>query len=196
MTTPRRHPDRRASSPRHPVPTAGLRRHPGPGDGGTVIPLLVVGFLLAVTLLAASTAGAAALVARRRLAADCDAAALAGAAALDRTALTAGTPPDPAGSLPDPAESLPPGGSGTTEPLPPGASGPTVPLGLDPVAVLAAVRGAAESGTEVRPTTDGVTVTVHCRRIAAVPFGAVLGRPHGIERTAVSRAQTRIRPST
>lgn len=61
-------------------------------DDGTVIPLLVLGFLLAGTLLAAAVAGSAALVAHRRLAADCDGAALAGATALDRPALATTLP--------------------------------------------------------------------------------------------------------
>ena len=159
---------------------------PRPGDAGTVVPLLLVGFLLAVTLFAGFTAGAAALVARRQLAADCDATALAGATALDRTALTtrpeAVPPADPA----DPADS-----ADSADP-----ADPATALPLDPRAVAIAVRAAAGPRTAATATTDGRTVTVECRRTTLVPFGALLGRPDGVERTAVSRARTRLRPST
>lgn len=153
-------------------------------DAGTVLPLLVLGFVLGTTVLAAATAGTAALVARRELAATCDGAALAGATALDRTALTHPTGPDPAG--PDPV------GTGPRPTRNPYAT--TLPL--DPTAVVAAVEDYVDPATEVAVGTDGRTVTVRCRRLAKVPFGAVLRRPQGIERTAVSRARSRIRPST
>ena len=156
-------------------------------DAGTVLPLLVLGFVLGTTVLAAATAGTAALVARRELAATCDGAALAGATALDRTALdrtaldrtalTHPTGPDPAGQVP--ARKL----DATTLPL-------------DPRSAVAAVKDYVDPTTDVTVGTDGRTVTVRCRRLVKVPFGAVLGRPQGIERTAVSRARSRIRPST
>jgi hypothetical protein len=62
----------------------GTAPPPASRDGGTVLPLLVVSVVLAVTVLAAATAGSRTLLERRRLVADCDAAALAGAAAVDR----------------------------------------------------------------------------------------------------------------
>jgi hypothetical protein len=67
-----------------------------------VIPLLVLAFLLAGTVLAASVAGSPALVAHRRLAADCDGAALAGAAEVDRsTAPPSPAPPRSTGARPE-----------------------------------------------------------------------------------------------
>ncbi|HZB48724.1 MAG TPA: hypothetical protein VE547_06475, partial [Mycobacteriales bacterium] len=56
-------------------------------DGGTVLPLLLLGFLLGGLLVTAGTAASAAFLAQRDLAGVCDGAALAGAAALDRAAL-------------------------------------------------------------------------------------------------------------
>lgn len=158
-------------------------------DAGTVLPLLVLGFVLGTTVLAAGTAGTAALVARRELAATCDGAALAGATALDRTALDRTaldrTGPEQAGPDPDDPAGRPAARDRYATTLP-----------LDPRTAIAAVEDYVDPGTDVTVGTDGRTVTVRCRRLAKVPFGAVLGRPHGIERTAVSRARSRIRPST
>ena len=188
-------------------------------DDGTVIPLLVLGFLLAGTLLAAAVAGSAALVAHRRLAADCDGAALAGATALDRSALSrsalgpapydaGGTPPPSAGST----DTAPPSAGSTDGTAPPAAhdAGGTPPpsagkadgagdLPLDPVAAGRAVTAyleAAAPGTIATVRTDRTTVSVVCRRTVRVPFGAVIARPHGIPETATARAGTVLRPST
>jgi hypothetical protein len=168
-------------------------------DDGTVIPLLVLGFLLAGTLLTASVAGSAALVAHRRLAADCDGAALAGASALDRTALNAALPP--AGG---PGAAAATGEPGTAEPGEPGtadAGNPAVAQGLplDGTAAAHAARAhlaVAAPGTTATIRTDRTTVTVVCARTVRVPFGAVIARPHGIRETATARAGTVVRPST
>ena len=158
-------------------------------DDGTVIPLLVLGFLLAGTLLAAAVAGSAALVAHRRLAADCDGAALAGATALDRPALATTLPaPGPPATAEDPAAARGEGNADGTGGLP-----------IDSVAVARAVTAylrAAAPGTTATSRTDGTTVTVVCTRTARVPFGAVIARPHGIRETATARARTVLRPST
>jgi hypothetical protein len=156
-------------------------------DDGTVIPLLVLGFLLAGTLLAASVAGSAALVAHRRLAADCDGAALSGAAALDRPALTTALPP------PDPAGARPAAGEGV------GNADGTGGLPVDPVTAGRAATAYLETvapGTGATVHTDRTTVTVVCRRTVRVPFGAVIARPQGIRETATARARTVVRPST
>jgi len=154
-----------------------------------VLPLLLLGFLLAVTVLAATTAGGAALVARRQLAAACDGAALAGAAALDRTALSTAPPPpanpDTATGRADVREAA----SGDEEGI----------LALDRDAVPAAVvahLGGLGTPTDADARTDGRTVLVRCRRTVRVPFGAVIGRPDGIERVATARARAVLRPST
>jgi hypothetical protein len=132
---------------------------------GTVLPLVLLSFLLAGLLVAAGTAASAAFLAQRDLAGVCDGAALAGAAAVDRTAI-----------------------GGSTRALP-----------LHPPAVLAAVEEyrtrAARPGLVLAATTDGVTVTVSCHRTVRVPFGAVLGRPGGLERSAVARARAAVLPA-
>lgn len=163
-------------------------------DAGTVLPLVVLCFLLAGTLLTASVAASAAFLAHRQLVALCDGAALAGAAALDRTALDRTALGAPGTST-----------AGTSTPT--AAESPVVAgdpaLALDPVAVGAAVEryrtDTGQAGLAVVAGTDGRTVTTRCRRMARVPFGAVLGRPDGIERTAVARARSVLltrRPST
>ena len=172
---------------------------PGPRDGGTVLPLLLLGFLLAGTVLAAATAGGAALVARRQLAAACDGAALAGAAALDRTALSTVTaPPDPDPGGVTGRREGPGAGRGTTGRDDQGGGGARVlPVDRDRAraAVVAHLAGVGTAtGADVR--TDGRTVVVRCRRTARLPFGAVIGRPDGIERVATARARAVLRPST
>ena len=132
-----------------------------------MIPLLVLGFLLAGTLLAASAAGSAALVAHRRLAADCDGAALAGATALDR------------------AE----GGKRRWR----RGSAARRRCGGPDRRGLSRCRRARHPA---RTSTPAGTVTVVCRRTVRVPFGAIIARPHGIRETATARAPTVLRPST
>ena len=61
-------------------------------DRGTVLPLVLLSFLLAGLLVTAGTAASAAFLAQRDLAGVCDGAALAGAAALDRAALARSRP--------------------------------------------------------------------------------------------------------
>jgi hypothetical protein len=123
----------------------------------------VLSVLLAGTLVTASTAASAAFLAQRDLAGLCDGAALAAAAAVDREALRQGRVPA--------ADALP----------------------LDPVAVEAAVRRYRQrvdrAGLTLAAGTDGRAVTVTCRRTVRVPFGAVLGSPDGLDRTAVARAR-------
>jgi len=130
-------------------------------EAGTVIPLVLLSVLLAGLLVTAGTAASGAFLAQRDLAGVCDGAALAGAAAVDRTA----TGRTGGGALP-----------------------------LDRAAVRAAVARygarAGRPGLALAATTDGVTVTVECHRTVRIPFGAVLGRAGGLDRTAVARART------
>ena len=71
-------------------------------------------------------------------------------------------------------------------------------LPLDPVAVAATVdRYRAEVGRAdltMAAGTDGRTVTVTCRRTVHIPFGAVLGKADGLQRTAVARARSPLLP--
>jgi hypothetical protein len=142
------------------------RRRANHGEEGTVIPLVVLVFLLAGTLLAASVAGSAALVAHRRLAADCDGAALAAAAELDR------------GRLGNP-----------------GATGLLALDGARARAAATAYLARAAPATTAT-IVAGTSVTVTCRTTVRVPFGAVIARPHGIRASATATAATVSRPST
>lgn len=139
----------------------------GARDGGTVLPLVLLGFLLAGLMVTAGTAASAAFLAQRDLAGVCDGAALAGAAALDRAAL-AGAPA--------------------------GAGLPVDAAGV--VAAVEDYRLRADRpGLRLEPGTDGATVTVVCRRTVRIPFGAVLGAASGLDRTAVARARTALLPA-
>jgi hypothetical protein len=159
-------------------------------DRGTVVPLVLLSFLLAGLLVTAGTAASAAFLAQRDLAGVCDGAALAGAAAVDRAALARSPAPARAPARPTVDRS---GVEGA------GAAGGSGPLPLDRAGVVAAVQDyrarAARPGLKLAATTDGGTVTVTCRRTVRIPFGAVLGRAGGLDRTAVARARTALRPA-
>lgn len=70
---------------------------------------------------------------------------------------------------------------------------------LDPAAVTSAVERyrtrAGRPGLVLVAATDGRTATVECRRTTRIPFGAVLGRGGGLERTAVARARSAVLPT-
>lgn len=174
----------------------------GAGDGGTVLPLVVVSFLMAGLMVTAGTAASAAFLAQRDLAGVCDGAALAGAAALDRAALSGaagdGAPGDGAagdgaagdGAAGDRAvigrEAAE--GSGAVAGLPVSAAGVAV-------AVEDYRLRADRPGLRLDPRTDGATVTVTCRRTVRIPFGAVLGKANGLDRSAIARARTTLLPT-
>jgi hypothetical protein len=137
----------------------------GRSDAGTTVPLVLLCFLLAGTLVTATAAASAAFLAQRDLAARCDGAAVAAATAVVPTRSALRLEPDRVRAI---------------------------------VARHSAGPGPAMSATA---TTDGATVTVVCRRTVRIPFGAVLGHPDGLDRTAVARARSRLvppdpRPST
>lgn len=163
-------------------------------DAGTAIPLILLCFLLAGTLVTASIAASAAFLAQRDLAGICDGAAVAAAAgAVDRTALGLPLPDHRA----DDGDANDRGADGRGAGGP-GVGGETVALPLDPVAVASIVDGyrgqADRDGLALTATTDGRTVTVTCRRTVRIPFGAVLGHPDGLPRTAIARARSPLLP--
>ena len=169
-------------------------------DAGTAIPLVLLCFLLAGTLVTAGIAASAAFLAQRDLAGICDGAAVAAAAgAVDRTALAGAVPADAIPADAVPADAVPTGAAPAGAAPDGGAGGEATALPLDPAAVAAAVedyRGrAGRDGLALAATTDGRTVTVTCRRTARIPFGAVLGRPGGLQRTAVARARSPLLPA-
>lgn len=154
-------------------------------DDGTVIPLTLLSFLLAGLLVTAGSAASAAFLAQRDLAGVCDGAALAGAgAAVGRGAAFAGAAAGPGAALAGGAA-----GRGA-------ADGGILPL--DPAAVTVATERyrarAGKPGLALRAGTDGRTVTVECRRTVRIPFGAVLGKSGGLQRTAVARARCAVLP--
>ena len=134
------------------------------GDGGTMVPMIVLCFLLAGTFVAGSVAASAAFLAQRDIAGVCDGAALAAANAVDRSAV----------------------GSG-------GAAADSLPLSAASVAAAVGRYGrtqGAGDGAAFIAETDGTTVTVTCRRTVRIPFGALLGYGDGLDRTAVARARS------
>ncbi|HZB51635.1 MAG TPA: hypothetical protein VE547_21280, partial [Mycobacteriales bacterium] len=56
-------------------------------------------------------------------------------------------------------------------------------------------RRSGRPGLRLAAGTDGVTVTVVCRRTVRIPFGPVLGAAGGLDRTAVARARTALLPA-
>jgi hypothetical protein len=194
-------------------------------DDGTVLPLVLMGVLLTVTLLAATTATGAALVARRRLAATCDAAALAAATTLTRDSLLGTGADDSTGGDPDGTGGSTAGpGLGTGDSTGGGPEGLGTGTGTgyagsrsdgdrsdgdrsdgdrsdgdgaDRLSTRDGRRSTVDTrGADVRIDVEDGTVVARCRARTAVPFGSVIGRPDGIGRTATSRARLVLRPST
>ena len=138
------------------------------GDGGTMVPMIMLCFLLAGTFVAGSVAASAAFLAQRDLAGVCDGAAVAAANAVDRSAVGSG------GAA---ADSLPLSAASVLAAV--GRYGRTQDAGVG-----------AGDGTAFIAETDGTTVTVTCRRTVRIPFGALLGYGDGLDRTAVARARS------
>jgi hypothetical protein len=173
-------------------------------DDGTVVPLVLLSFLLAGLLVTAGTAASAAFLAQRDLAGVCDGAALAGAAAVDRAALDRAdvgrAPADVGRAAADraPADRAPADRAAADRTAADRSARRGAALPLDPAAVGAAVERyrerAARPDLVLTAGTDGRTVTVECRRTVRIPFGAVLGRGGGLPRTAVARARSVLLP--
>jgi hypothetical protein len=159
------------------------------GDRGTMIPMIMLCFLLAGVLVCASIAASAAFLAQRDLAGVCDGAAIAAANAVNRAALGAAPPPGPSAAPPagHPAEqpTRDPDGGGEAEilPLDAGSVGRVV---ADYQANLAG----GGSPIWMSADTDGRAVTVTCRRTVRIPFGRLLGYPDGLDRSAIARARS------
>jgi hypothetical protein len=155
------------------------------GDRGTMIPMIIMCFLLAGTLVCASVAASAAFLAQRDLAGVCDGAAIAAASGVSRDRL--GSPPVDA---PDTHQD---GGQDTADDgWDPDAG--VLPLDADLVeralADYQSQASAAGSPVLLTAETDGQLVTVVCRRTVRIPFGALLGYRNGLERVAVAHAQS------
>lgn len=131
------------------------------GDAGTMIPMIMMCFVLAATFVCVSIAASAAFLAQRDLAGACDGAALAAANAFSRA--DAGRSDD---------------------------SLPLSPESVDAAVGEYAARLEQPDRTSMRAETDGRVVTVSCRRTVRIPFGALLGHADGIDRAAVARARS------
>ena len=137
-------------------------------DRGSITPLVLLCFLIAALMVMGTTAAGSAFLAQRDLQAVCDGAAVRAANAAD-------------------------------EPLAYTKPGKLAALPLSDASVRAAVADYRSAGYADDPTltlwatTDGQQVTVSCRRVVQVPFGAVFGRSAGLPRTAVSTARAPLR---
>lgn len=136
-------------------------------DRGSTIPLILGFFLIALVAVGAAVALSDAFARQRDLQSICDGAALRAANAADVTALH---------------------GAGTV--------GGAVPL----TAVDSAVQGyladsaggSGASGVRISGSLDetGSTVRLSCARHSRIAFGALIGRPAGIEQTAIAQARS------
>ncbi len=153
------------------------------GDAGTMIPMIVLCFLLAGLFVTTSIAASAAFLAQRDLAGVCDGAAIAAANAF------AGHDASPIAG----GEASPIAGGEASQVT--GGVPDSLPLSDESVAAAVALYRAhqlseADRTLEMSATTDGRVVTVTCQRTVRIPFGAVLGYGDGLERTAVARARS------
>lgn len=144
------------------------RRPPGHRDEGSTLPLVLLCFLVAFLLVAGVTAASSAFLAQRDLQADCDAAAVAAASAVDPAAVYGG-------------------GTSTADAL---------PLATD-LAQAAVEEFAGRAGGppfSAVAAVDAERVQVACGRVVDVPFGRLFGVGGGLERSTVSSARSPLRP--
>lgn len=140
-------------------------RLPARGDDrGTMIPLLLGFFLVALLLTVGVTAASKAFLAQRDLQAQCDGAALSAADALDEGGTYRHADSDRLR-----------------------LSGP----GVD--AAIASYFAVGGGAVDYSSDTDGTRVVLTCRTVAELPFGATFGYPEGLPRTATSSADAPLR---
>lgn len=137
-------------------------------DRGSITPLILLFFLIAALFVLGGITASSAFLAQRDLQAVCDGAAVRAANGVDEPGAYSG----PAGH-----DALP----------------------LSDSSVRRAVSDYQSNGYPADRTltmsasTDGQQVTVVCRRVVRLPFGALFGRPDGLQRTAVSTARAPLR---
>jgi hypothetical protein len=138
------------------------------GDEGSVIPLILGFFLVAMLFVAGAVALSNVFTKQRGLQSICDGAAIY-AAGVARTEVLHGG----------------------------GVVGAAIPLAdaSDAVRIYLA-RDAARATVVASPTVaaDGVTVNVTCAQTNRVAFETVILRPHGVRQTAYSSARSPLRP--
>ena len=133
-------------------------------DRGSIAPLILTFFLIALLLVMGTVAAGSAFLEQRDLQAVCDGAAVRAASGLDVPGAYAGPTGQAALPLSDASAQV-----AVAEYQARGYSG-------DPTLTMAA-------------STDGQVVTVTCARVVQIPFGAVFGQAAGLQRTAVSSAR-------
>lgn len=148
---------------------AAGRRRPT-GERGSIAPLILLCFLLAALVVMGTAATSVAFLAQRDLQGECDGAALAGAGALD-----------PVGAYGEAGVAL--------DAVPTSTAVAARAVAEQLAAAAPGPRGAPQAVTE----SDGRSVTVTCRRVVALPFGALFGHPAGLSRTAVATARAPVR---
>lgn len=134
------------------------------GDEGSLIPMILMAFVVAGLIIVGSVVGGAAFLAQRDLQSECDGAAIAAAQALD----------DP---------DFYRNGVGSDQTLPLGG----VQQAVDRYAAE------DDRGVQMIASVedDHVTVAVACSRTAHVTFGAVFGYGNGIDQHASAHARSR-----
>lgn len=158
----------RATSPREIA--ASARCHAPCGEGGSILPLIAGFAVIALVLVLGATAASVAFLAQRDLANVCDGAAIAAAQSLDEASFYRG--------------------AGDDDVLP-----------LSQTVVESAVArylgqdyARDPNGLTMSAGTDGRVVTVRCQRAVTLPFGALVGYPNGLPRTATARAEAPVLP--
>ncbi len=140
-----------------------------------MIPMIIMAFLVATTLIVATTAAGSAFLAQRDLQAVCDGAALAGAQALDFGSDRTVTEQGAAGSG-DRAEYVPVA---------------AVQQAVDDYIGAANADGGARVGTET-VVSNGITVSLTCHSHPSIALGRVVGHGDGIDRNAHASARAAV----
>lgn len=136
------------------------------GDDGSMIPMIIMAFVVAGLVVTGSIAAGSAFLAQRDVQSVCDGAAIAGAQALDPDRYFGGT----------------------------GAPGGTYPLG--PVqAAVSRYQTEDDSGAAMEAGLTGRSVVVRCEKTVHIPFGTVFGYGNGLDRIATAHAEPRM-PTT
>lgn len=138
-------------------------------DTGTIIPLIVLFFLVAAFVVMAGSATSSAFLAQRDLQGACDAAAVKAANAVD--------------------------GGGTLYDIDALSQLPLSQRSVQSAVDSFRTQDYADDtqGLSMRASTDGRVATVTCGRTVRIPFGAFFGHADGLGRTAVSTARAPVR---
>lgn len=137
-------------------------------DSGTIVPMILLFFLVAAFVVMAGSATSSAFLAQRDLQGVCDAAAVKAANAVDGGSLY---------------------GSGALTQLP--LSAASVQASVE--GFRTQDYAGDTQGLTMLATTDGRTATVTCRRTVRIPFGAFFGHAQGLDRAAESTARAPVR---